>query len=176
MRRKAQLAGLTTLAAGLLALSPALASANTSVAPGSLTFGGSQTVGTTSAPKQVVVTVDCTTSIPIPVTTCVVPGIFQASPSTTGDFALSSNGCGGGFSANFPTPCVIAVTFKPKAEGLRTGTLTIGDNLVGSDPGTVSLTGAGVPAANTGGGTITKKKCKKKHPRGAQIAKKCKKK
>lgn len=175
MRRKAQLAGLTTLAAGLLALSPALASANTSAAPGSIAFPGSTEIGKTSAPQATAVTVDCSVTGSFPLPPCVVPGVLVTNPSVTGDFA-QTNTCGGGFSALTPTPCVFTVTFKPKATGLRTGTLTIGNDVTGSSPGTVSLTGAGVPASGPGGTTTTKKKCKKKHPRAAQIAKKCKKK
>jgi hypothetical protein len=175
MRRKTQWAGLAAVAAGLLALSPALAAANSDVAPTTLTFGGSQPVGTTSAPQTATVTVSCTTSF---MSVCIVPGTFVTMASTTGDFA-QTNTCGNGLSS--PNSCVFTVTFKPTAPGLRTGTLATGFDATGSSPSSVTLTGAGVPAPSTGGSggsgtTGAKKKCKKKHKSGAQIAKKCKKK
>jgi hypothetical protein len=76
---------------------------------------------------------------------------------------------------------VFSVTFKPTAPGLRTGTLATGFDVTGSSPSSVTLTGAGVAAPSSGGSggsgtTGAKKKCKKKHKSGAQIAKKCKKK
>jgi hypothetical protein len=179
MHRKIQVAGLAATAAVLLALSPALASANTSVAPGAVAFPGSTAVGSTSSVQGVVVNVDCTTVFNFPPPTCIVPGLFQPAPSTTGDFAVVTNGCGTNLIAGNnpfgPVSCAITFAFKPKAPGLRTGTLTVGDDQTGSDPGTVSLTGAGVPAPSTAA-TTTTKKCKKKHKSGAQIAKKCKKK
>jgi len=184
MRRKTQLAGLTTLAAGLLALSPALASANTIAAPGAIAFPGSTEVGKTSGVQAVTMLVSCTTvSFPLGIPNCDIPGLFQANPSTTGDFAVGTNGCGAGpFQGNLPVgpiPCVITVAFKPKAPGLRTGTMTLGDDLTGTDPGTVALTGAGVAApGGSGTTTTTTKKCKKKKSLSvAQSAKKkCKKK
>jgi hypothetical protein len=182
MRRKTQLAGLATLAAGLLALSPALASANTSAVPGAIAFPGSTEVGKASAPLPVVVNVDCTTVIPVPAPFCAVPGLFQPNLSTTGDFAIVTNGCGTGVvTGNLPfapVPCPVIVAFKPKSAGLRTGTLTLGDDLTGTDPGTVGLTGAGVPASSSGGSgtTGTKKKCKPKKRFAQSAKKKCKKK
>ena len=185
MRRKPQLAGLTLLAAGLLALSPALASANTSAVPGAVAFPGSTEVGKTSAPQGVTMLVNCTTVINLPSPICATPGLFQPNPSTTGDFAVGTNGCGTspvpGNNAFAPIPCVITVAFKPKAPGLRTGTLTLGDDLTGTDPGTVSLTGAGVPASGSGSGsgssgTTGKKKCKAKKRFAQSAKKKCKKK
>ena len=183
MHRKTQAAGLAAMAAGLLALSPALASANTSVTPGAIAFPGSTQVGKTSAPQSVAALVDCTQVItPLPgVTVCGVPGLFQPNPSTTGDFAVASNGCGTSlFPGNnpfAPIPCVMTVTFKPKAPGLRTGTLTVGDDQTGTDPGAVSLTGAGVPASGTGsGGASGKKKCKAKKRFAQSAKKKCRKK
>jgi hypothetical protein len=82
---------------------------------------------------------------------------------------------------------VFSVTFQPTAPGLRTGTLATGIDVTGSSPSSVTLTGAGVPAAGNGGvlggsggsGTTgAKKKCKhkKKHKSAAVVAKKCKKK
>jgi hypothetical protein len=180
MRRRTQLAGLATLAAGLLTLSPALASANTTVAPQALAFPGSTEVGKTAPLQAVTVLVNCTTVINAPGPVCAVPGFFQPNPSTTGDFAIGTNGCGTGVVQGsdpfVPTPCVITLNFKPKAPGLRTGTLAVGDDLTGTDPGTVSLTGTGVAAPGSGTTTPTKKKCKKKKKSAAQIAKKCKKK
>jgi hypothetical protein len=178
MRRKAQVVGIAAMAAGVLALSPALASGHTFVAPGAIAFPGSTEVGKTSAPQVTVVYSYCT----VYTTSCNAPGIFQPSPSITGDF-LQTNNCGtGAIPQTSPGPvpdCVFTVTFKPKAPGLRTGTLTVGSDLGGgTQPGTVNLTGAGVPGPSSSGtGTTgTKKKCKAKK-RSAQIAKKkCKKK
>lgn len=184
MRGKAQVVGIAAMAAGLLALSPALASASTFVAPGAIAFPGSTEVGKTSAPQAAVVNINCTTLFfPGGIPTCLTPGIFQPNPSTTGDFAVATNGCGTnalpGANPVAPLVCAVLVTFKPKAPGLRTGVLTLGEDLstAATDPGTVNLTGAGVPGPGSGSsGTLTKKKCKAKK-RSAQIAKKkCKKK
>jgi hypothetical protein len=182
MRRKIQLAGLATLAAGLLALAPALASASTSVTPTAVSFPGSTEVGKTSAPQSVAVLINCTTVISLPpfgTPTCILTGVFQPNPVTTGDFAVAPNTCGTspiGNASLGPVTCVMTVTFKPKAPGLRTGTLAVGDDLTGTDPGTVSLTGAGVAGPGSGN-TTTTKKCKKKPRSVAQSAKKkCKKK
>jgi hypothetical protein len=175
MRRKAQVVGIAAMAAGLLALSPALASAHTFVAPGTIAFPGSTEVGKTSKEQVTVVYTYCT----VYTTFCQQPGIFQPAVSVTGDFAQTNN-CGA-VAQTSPAPvpdCVILVTFKPKAPGQRTGTLTVGSDVGGgTQPGTVPLTGTGVAAPAIGGsGTPTKKKCKAKK-RSAQIAKKkCKKK
>lgn len=179
MRRKAQVVGIAAMAAGLLALSPALASASTFVAPGAIAFPGSTEVGKTSAPQAAVVTISCGALNPLNIPFCFTPTVFTPNPVVTGDFPVQTNGCG-----TSPIPvqtisgiqCVLLVTFKPKAPGLRTGTLNVGSDPLGQ-PNTVNLTGAGVPGPSSSAtGTTTKKKCKAKK-RSAQIAKKkCKKK
>ncbi len=60
--------------------------------------------------------------------------------AASGDFAENNN-CGASLAIN--ATCAISVTFKPSAEGARTGTLTITDNAGGS-PQTVALSGIGI--------------------------------
>jgi len=62
---------------------------------------------------------------------------------TTGDFAQANN-CPGTLAPS--SSCTISVTFTPTASGARTGTLTIGDNALGS-PQSVNLSGTGSIAA-----------------------------
>jgi hypothetical protein len=180
-RTTVRLSMLAAISAGLLALSPALASATTTASPGAVAFPETTAVGSTSPLQGVVVNVSCTIVINNVVPQCAQPGVFQPNPSTTGDFAIDTNGCGTspivGNNPFAPVPCVVTVAFKPKAGGPRTGTLTLGDDQTApGTPGTVSLTGTGV--ATPGSGSTTGKKCKKKkHKSSAQIAKKkCKKK
>ena len=166
MGRKTRLAGLAAVAAGVLALSPASASANSQVAPTSLTFTSNQAVGTTSSPQTATVTVDCSVII----VGCGVFGLFSPVATVTGDFA-QTNTCGTAVIS--PGSCVFSVTFKPTATGVRIGTLATGVDATGSDPDTVSLTGSGIAAPSAGAG----KKCKKAKKHSAKSAKKkCKKK
>ena len=62
-----------------------------------------------------------------------------SSITSNGDFT-ATNTCGKTVSAN--ATCVISVTFKPAAGGMRTGTLSISDNASGS-PLSVALSGMG---------------------------------
>ena len=63
-----------------------------------------------------------------------------SSITTTGDFAIASNTCGGSVAAG--ASCKIGVTFSPTAAGTRTGALTFTDAAPNS-PQTVSLSGTG---------------------------------
>ena len=103
------------------------------VSPSSLTFGN-QAVQTTSAPQTLTLTNTGSAALTI------------TSVAASGDFA-QTNSCGGSVAAG--ASCTITVTFTPTAASARTGSVTITDN-ASSSPQTVSLTGAGVPAA---GGT-----------------------
>jgi len=58
-----------------------------------------------------------------------------------GDFAIQSNTCGAQLGAG--ANCVMAVTFKPQAAGLRSATITFTDDAFGS-PQVVPLAGRGV--------------------------------
>ena len=62
------------------------------------------------------------------------------SPTTTGDFKISSTTCTATLAAK--SSCKIDVTFTPTATGKRTGTLSVADSAVGS-PQTASLSGTG---------------------------------
>jgi len=58
------------------------------------------------------------------------------------DFSVSSNGCSGTvLPAN--SGCLITVAFSPQATGLRSASLSVNDNAVGS-PQTVGLSGTGI--------------------------------
>jgi len=109
----------------------------------SLKFG-SQAVGTTTAPKTVVLanTGDATLSI----TSIVVTGADSA------DFSQSGT-CGSSLSTG--SNCTVGVTFAPTAGGARTGAITITDNAPGS-PHLVDLTGIGlVPQVSLSGTSLT---------------------
>ena len=100
------------------------------VSPKSLAFAA-QSVGTTSAPKNVTLT----NNLPTPLA---VSGITFTG-ANPGDFA-ETNTCGTSVPAK--SKCTIAVTFKPAATGTRQATMNIADNALGS-PQTVSLSGTG---------------------------------
>ena len=92
----------------------------------SLTFGP-QNVQTTSAAQTVTLTNSGKAALTI-------TGI-----AVTGDF-LQTNTCGTSVAAG--GTCSIAISFRPTAEGQRTGTVSITDNAAGS-PHAVSLSGTG---------------------------------
>jgi hypothetical protein len=98
-----------------------------------------QPVGTTSAPKTVPLTNTGSTQRAI-------SGI-----TTTGDFA-STGGC-----STLPAggSCAVSVTFTPTAEGTRTGSLIVADDVPGT-PHTMTLSGTGTGFAlnvQSGGST-----------------------
>jgi hypothetical protein len=94
-----------------------------------LTYPG-QTVGTTSAPQSVTFSNMGTATNAL--------GI--GSITTSGDFKISSNTCGGSVPAG--AQCTVSIVFKPTKTGTRTGALTIKDFNPNS-PHVVSLTGTG---------------------------------
>jgi hypothetical protein len=102
--------------------------------PNSLTFG-SQTVGTTSSPLNTILQNGTSAAISI------------SSITTSGDFAVASNGCGSSLAAG--ANCTIAVDFKPTASGTRTGTLTVTDSA-----GTQTANLAGTGASSSGSITV----------------------
>ncbi len=104
--------------------------AQATVSPTSLTFAA-QTVGTTSAAKNVTLT----NNLP---TTLTISGISFAG-ADPGDFA-ETNTCDG--SVHAKGKCTISVTFTPKATGARTATLTVSDS-ANNSPQTVAVTGTG---------------------------------
>ncbi len=81
---------------------------------------------------------------------------LQVSALTIGssEFALAATGgtCTAAITLAVSASCTIAVTFTPTAASVRSGTLSIAHNAVGS-PSTVSLAGTGV--ASTSGTTTT---------------------
>jgi hypothetical protein len=104
--------------------------AQATVSPTSLTFAA-QTVGTTSAAKNVTLT----NNLP---TTLTINGI-SFTGADPGDFA-QTNTCDGSVPAK--GKCTISVTFTPKATGMRTATLTVSDS-ANNSPQTVAVTGTG---------------------------------
>lgn len=96
----------------------------------SLTFA-TQTVGTTSAAKNVTLT----NNLP---TTLTISGI-SFSGADPGDFA-QTNTCDGSVPAK--GKCTISATFTPKETGTRKATLTVSDS-ANNSPQTVSVTGKG---------------------------------
>jgi MprA protease rhombosortase-interaction domain-containing protein len=94
----------------------------------SLTFN-TQTVGTTSAARQVTITNNGTMTV----------SITQVASTPTPEFASTSN-CVGNLAAG--ASCTINVTFAPSATGTRSGSLSITSNATGS-PHAVTLSGAG---------------------------------
>ena len=104
--------------------------AQATLSPTSLTFA-TQTVGATSAAKNVTLT----NNLP---TTLTISGVSFAG-ADPGDFA-ETNTCDGSVPAK--SKCTISVTFTPKATGTRTATLTVSDS-ANNGPQTVSVTGKG---------------------------------
>jgi hypothetical protein len=100
------------------------------VSPTSLTFS-KQTVGTTSAAKNVTLKSNLLTTLTISSV-----GFTGANPR---DFA-QTNTCGGSLLAQ--STCTITVTFKPTAKGTRTAALSVNDS-ANNSPQTVSLAGTG---------------------------------
>jgi hypothetical protein len=129
--------GLYTGAAGVV---PTIAEA--SVAPSSLDFtnGGTvaQSVGTTSAPLQAVLTNNMSGSLTI-------SGV-QLTGTDPGDFALLTTGANSCplLSGSLPSgaSCTLYVTFTPSAIGKRTAKVVVNDN-ANNTPQTVFLKGTG---------------------------------
>jgi hypothetical protein len=97
-----------------------------------LTFG-SQSVGTTSTPPQVVTLTNGGTSA-LSITS------IQITGTNPGDFAITSNTCGSSLGIN--GTCTVSLDFAPTTAGSRAATLTFTDTATNS-PQTVSLTGTG---------------------------------
>jgi len=100
-----------------------------SVSPSSLGFGNQQ-LGTTSGPQNV--TLSNTGSAALSITSIL----------TTGNFAVSSNTCGGSLAPG--ATCQIGVTFSPQVTGPLTGTLTVTDNSSTGSTQSVGLRGTGL--------------------------------
>jgi hypothetical protein len=102
-----------------------------SLTPTSATFLVLRTVGTASLPQTVKLTNVGSAGLDI-------TGISVIGPNGR-DFPQSNN-CPPTLAAG--ASCLITVTFKPSAQGVRTGSISIADNAPGS-PHTVPLTGRG---------------------------------
>jgi Putative Ig domain/Abnormal spindle-like microcephaly-assoc'd, ASPM-SPD-2-Hydin len=107
---------------------------NATLSAASLTFGGSQLVGTTSRALSVTLTNYGTTALNI------------TSITATTDFGESDN-CQGSTLISGAN-CTIKVTFTPTAAGNVTGTISVTDNASGS-PQTVTLSGTGTTTSYT---------------------------
>jgi Pro-kumamolisin, activation domain/Abnormal spindle-like microcephaly-assoc'd, ASPM-SPD-2-Hydin len=100
------------------------------LAPASLSFG-TVTVGSTSAPKAVVLTNNETTTLSI-------------SHVASGDFAIASTTCGATLASH--ANCTMNVTFRPRQNSAITGAVTVSYN-AGLSPQEVSLSGSGTGGA-----------------------------
>jgi hypothetical protein len=120
-------------------IAAAAATPSLSISTAAITFN-SQTVGTTSAARPVVVTNSGT--VPVSIT--------QAAAAPTPEFA-AAGACVGTLAAG--ASCTMNVTFTPPTTGARTGSLTITSNATGS-PHAVALNGPGV-STPTGAAAIT---------------------
>ncbi len=112
-----------------------------------LTFPGTPTQGTTTAPQ--VVTLTNSGGAPLQILSAVLSGFNAA------DFSISADTCSGSIAPN--ANCTISVVFSPQASGIRTTTLSITNNAANS-PQTISVTGTAIPAANVSpviGGSTT---------------------
>lgn len=131
--------GMLTLSANVTGGQATAALTGTGAAPGavlltpmSLNFG-TVTVGQTSATQSVAV--QNTGGV----------AVMLQSESVSGDFQVTSNGCGGSLDAG--ASCVISVLFAPTARGTRNGSLTVVDS---AGTQLASLTGvAASPATDT---------------------------
>lgn len=94
---------------------------------------GNQTVGTTSAAKNISLINKGSTTVDV--TSIAITG------TDPGDFA-QTNTCGSSIAAG--AHCVIQVTFMPTTTGTRTAEVSVSDNSGGS-PQTATLTGEGTP-------------------------------
>ena len=106
---------------------PVTASSPVSVSPASLTFA-SGAVGTTSSARTVTLPNHQNTSLTI------------SAAVATGDFAVASNTCGSSVASG--RSCIVGVTFRPTAMGVRTGALTLPYSAAGS-PSVIALSGTG---------------------------------
>jgi hypothetical protein len=97
------------------------------VTPSSVAFGG-QVVNSTNGPKTVTLLNNGSVAMDI------------ASATTTGDFAIQTNGCGAELDPG--VSCDVAVVFTPTQLGALTGTLTFVDDASNS-PQTAKLNGTG---------------------------------
>jgi len=114
--------------AGISAAPPAPAPAQSSISPASVAFGN--TLVNTAAPAwSVTYENDGTAALAI------------TAISATGDYGQSDD-CGNALAAG--TSCTINVTFSPKAQGVRSGSLQI----AGDAPQNVPLSGTGVTMHN----------------------------
>jgi hypothetical protein len=111
---------------------PDTATTTATVTPASLTFA-SQTVGTISAPRQVLVT--NTGSVPLQISSMSITGDFTESDTCTGESIAPSDAC------------IIEVQFAPTAIGTDAGRLTIYGNLSSGGQIAVPLNGTGTQGA-----------------------------
>lgn len=81
-------------------------------------------------------------------TAAVTMSTYSITGTNAADFAISSNGCPApGGLLNSGSTCYIYVTFTPLAAGVRTASLSVGDNATGS-PQTATLYGVGQTVTN----------------------------
>lgn len=129
---------LVTADSGAAKVSVQLQGPSVGLSASSLSFGN-QSVGTTSAAQNVILT--NTGSATLSIQSLAITG------TNSTDFALfPSSTCGSTLAA--ASSCTISVTFTPTAAGVRTAQVAITDNALGS-PQSVTLTGTGTQAAVT---------------------------
>ncbi|HZY62049.1 MAG TPA: choice-of-anchor D domain-containing protein [Edaphobacter sp.] len=99
--------------------------------PAALSFPAT-TVNSTTAAQNITISNTSTTTITL------------QNPTVTGDFHLTANTCGATLASQ--TGCTVAIAFTPTANGVRTGTFSIG---TGAGPQTAALSGTGtLPATD----------------------------
>jgi hypothetical protein len=134
------------LAAALIAAVGSTSASAATLSPSSANFG-SQTVGTTSAPRSFTLTPELLDLLTLTV-------------ATTGDFSQTNN-CQAVLQLA-AGPCTINVTFKPSATGNRSGTLSTTTPVLGGPSASLSGTGTDRSGGPGQGGGQQAKKCKKK--------------
>ncbi len=114
-----------------------------SLSPTALAFGN-QADGSSSAPKNVTLTNNTSTALPI--------SSVATTGTNSGEFAVSSNTCGASVGGH--SSCKISVTFEPVTPGAKTASLTITDS-ANNSPQSVSLTGTGIAPVSVTPSSLT---------------------
>ena len=138
------------MSAGLAGLSLMLAGCGSGTSSGGTTpvMAPALTLSAMSFDFGSVTTGNASTSQTLTLTDSGTGALTISGIAATGDYSLSSNGCGSTLAVG--GNCQVAIQFKPTAAGTRTGTVTVTTNAAGS-PASVTLTGVGVaPVVYTG--------------------------
>ena len=105
--------------------------------PGTLTFSGTTTQGTSSAPQPVTITNSGNAALNF-------TAAAALSGLNAGDFSIGGNTCASSLAAG--SSCTVAIVFSPLATGVRTTNLSFADSASNS-PQSVTVNGTATPAA-----------------------------